>query len=118
MVPVGLNIYVDASKIESGAGFAVITKNQTIKIKLKSASIFTGEAYAILHASEVANVNSSPNVVIFSDSMSVIKVLPALKNNKHEIIQKIQENFTELVNNNKNKPLFGSYSIKESLETS
>ena len=74
---------------------------------------------AILHASEVANVNSSPNVAIFSDSMSVIEALPAtLKNNKHEIIQKIQENYTELVNNNKNNPSFGSYSIKESLETS
>lgn len=43
----------------------------------KSASIFTGKAYAILHASKVASIKSSPNVAIFSDTMSIIKALPA-----------------------------------------
>lgn len=61
------------------------------------------EAYAILHALEVASINSSSNVAIFSDSTSVMKALPAtLKNNKHEIIRKIQEKYTELINNKKN----------------
>ena len=70
------------------------------KVKLpKSASIFTGEAYAILRALEAASI------AIFLDSISVIKALPAtLKTQQARNYTENSEKNTlfELINNNEN----------------
>ncbi|CAK9795846.1 Probable RNA-directed DNA polymerase from transposon X-element [Anthophora plagiata] len=94
-------VFSDASKSESGVGFALIANNKTIKKSLhKMTSIFTAEAYAILEALIHTRTNNLQNLVIYTDSMSVIQALSTAHNSNHELIAYIQETYTELSNNN------------------
>lgn len=71
-------IYTDASKSEEGSGCAFVIPSDNIEVKLKlnnNCSIFTAEAIAIYEALKYIQAFDTKEIVILSDSLSVLKAL-------------------------------------------
>ena len=86
-------IYTDGSKSAEGVGVAIVTENTTIMRKLSNlCSIFTAEVYAILVAVRFifSSGESNNNIVIYSDSLSVLLAIKQLYPN-HQLIKEVQD---------------------------
>ena len=99
------NIFTDGSKLETGevgAAFVIYHPNgrqEPRKYKLdKTCTVFQAEALAIQKALEWASKYAkSPNLTIFSDSLSALQAL-ADRSNSHPIIAKIHRLLKQLEN--------------------
>ena len=93
-------IYTDGSKQEHkvgfGVGFGVATAHMDYGKRLPdNLSIFTAEATALLAAVKICVIQKRNNVVICSDSKSVLQALKNVYNPTHHIIAQIQEEIPE-----------------------
>ena len=84
-------IYTDGSKCKEGVGCAVVTKDHSKLGRLSdSASVFTAELTAVVHALKEASSNKSRKCVIYTDSKSAIDAISKY-NSFHPLVQKAQE---------------------------
>ena len=82
--------YTDGSKSETGVGAAVVSSQQKWKVSLpRYASSFTAEVHAMRLACDIIQETEEEEVVIFTDSMSVIKGLKD-KQSANPLIRKLQ----------------------------
>ncbi|XP_073824867.1 allatostatin double C isoform X2 [Musca autumnalis] len=86
-------LFTDASKNDSSTAYAVVDNSGQIlgaHTLRNAASIFTAEAAGILHAINIAK-NSAAKTIIFTDSLSVIKAVCNIANNKWASINNIRD---------------------------
>lgn len=89
-------MYTDGSKHDHKVAFALSTTNFQYKQRLPDKmSIFTAEATALLAAVNVCVRNKYRDVVICSDSKSVLQALKNVYNPSHHVISWIQETIPE-----------------------
>ena len=86
------HIYTDGSKDDMRVGCAVVSANYSENMRITDgSSIFTDEAKAIYSALDfIANCEISKKIIIFSDSLSVLKSLDHTSS-KNQQIQKLLE---------------------------
>ena len=86
-----IKIYTDGSKSSSGVGFGIITPSSSIKGKLSlCSSIFSAEVSAVQHALHSIVPLKNKTSTIFTDSMSTLESIKALKPS-HPLSSKIQQ---------------------------
>nr|CAH7729532.1 unnamed protein product [Callosobruchus chinensis] len=72
-------IFTDASKLNGSVGTAVVTPTEIIKNKLPdSATVLTGELYAILEALRYIRQDHNENWIIIADSLNALTCLTSL----------------------------------------
>ena len=92
-------IYTDGSKQEGKIGFAMTTAHLDYNRRLPDhLSIFTAEAIALLAAVKICIHKKLRNIVICSDSKSVLQALGNTCNPTHYIISQIQDLTSETHN--------------------
>lgn len=100
-----LTLYTDGSKQGNlvGASFFDPCNNFAVQIKLSGvASIFTAEALAILEALKYAQTMNPSDLIIFSDSQSVVHSLHSILKANHFILTKIFNLICQLKTSNTN----------------
>ncbi|XP_078051891.1 uncharacterized protein LOC144478042, partial [Augochlora pura] len=84
-------IYTDGSKSESGTGYAVVTPESIVRIKLSNAtSVLSAELMGINHAFKIAHEKSYQRTAIFTDSYSAIATLNNKITNNDTILNIIE----------------------------
>ena len=84
-------IYTDGSKHDNKVGYALaIAAHEHSKRLPDNLSIFTAEASALLAAVQICNRHKLNNVIICSDSKSVLQALSNIHSPSHHIIAEIQ----------------------------
>ena len=93
-----IQIYTDGSKEDSKVGCAVISNNHSnIQRIPDDSSIFTAEAKAVdLALDFISTCNANNKLIIFSDSLSVLKAMNH-SSSKNPQIQKLFEKCHELL---------------------
>ena len=85
-------MYTDGSKQDHKVGFALATAHLEYSRRLPdNLSIFTAEAVALLTAVKVCKRQKLSNVVICSDSKSVLQALSNVSNPTHYVVSRIQD---------------------------
>ena len=85
-----VHVYTDASKNQNAVGCAVVFKDEIHQARINSAAtIFTGEAYAILQAIKIVSETRGTSFTIFSDSRSVLSAAQSY-NPDNPLIREIQ----------------------------
>ncbi|XP_072394987.1 ribonuclease H1-like [Diabrotica undecimpunctata] len=88
--------YTDASKTENGVGVAIINNTEIRKHRIPdTATIFTGELYAIYQALLQANANKVNKMLIVTDSMSSLHLIKKIYT-QHPLALLIKEELKKL----------------------
>ena len=91
------NIYTDGSKSDKGVGYAVVTRDTTIKKSLPTiSSVYTAEIAALLQAVETIETMNHAKYTIYSDSRSAIEAMQQF-NPKSTIVKDIQTRIDALI---------------------
>jgi septation ring formation regulator EzrA len=84
------NLYTDGSKMDEKTGYAVVTPNRTLKIRLvNEASVYTTELSAISQALSLIEKETEVRWVIFSVFLSSLQAIES-------ILTEIQDELAEI----------------------
>jgi ribonuclease HI len=79
-------LYTDGSKIDRKVGWAIYSKERTIKERLyDNATVYTAELRALKEATRLASTNKEERHIIVTDSLSVLTALLNFKQDQTEI---------------------------------
>jgi ribonuclease HI len=95
--PFHFHMYTDGSKIKKRVGYGIWSEEFEVSGRLRNhSSIFSAEAYAIMEAIKKGNKHIAENILIISDSLSVLKSIQKY-DHKETLIRgiKIELNKTE-----------------------